>query len=105
MAEIRGQADQALKAVATALMPFELEHQHAEIVIYRQNSVSIRVRIIDPDFVGIPKGDRHETVWSLFDSIPEEVQSQVTLLLLLTPEETSTSFANFEFDHPVPSQL
>ena len=29
----------------------------------------------------------------------------LTLLLLLTPDETQMSIANFEFDHPIPSSL
>jgi stress-induced morphogen len=105
MSEIRGQSDAALDAIAAAIEPYERAHADAEVVIYRQNSVSIRIRIIDPDFNGMERADRHDAIWGLFDGLSDDIQSQVTLLLLLTPEETSTSFANFEFDHPVPSGL
>lgn len=105
MAEIRGQSDATLEAIDAALAPYEAAHANAEAVIYRQNSVSVRIRIIDPDFDGIEKEDRHDTIWALFNGLPEDTQSQVTLLLLLTPDETEMSFANFEFDHPIPSSL
>jgi hypothetical protein len=29
----------------------------------------------------------------------------ITMLLLLTPEEATKSFASQEFDHPIPSRL
>jgi hypothetical protein len=105
MAEVRGQSDATLDAIKAAIEPYEQAHADAEVVIYRQNSVSIRIRIIDPDFNGIDKGDRHDGIWALFDGLPEDVQSQITLLLLLTPDEKNLSFANVEFDHPVPSVL
>jgi stress-induced morphogen len=76
-----------------------------EIEVYRQNSVSLRVRIVDPDFAGVSRADRHEIVWRYLEKLPESVQSQVSLLLALTPDETKVSFANYEFDHPIPSSL
>ena len=35
--------------------------------------------------------------------LPDEVQSDLSTVILLTPEETGMSFANFEFEDPVPS--
>lgn len=37
--------------------------------------------------------------------LSEDQQSEISLLLLLTPEEAEISFANDEFDNPIPSQL
>ena len=105
MIEIRGQSDPSIEAIAAALASYGNAHADAEVVLYRQNSVSVRIRIIDPDFAGIAKADRHETVWAYLNGLPDHVQSQVTLLLLLTPEETAMSFANVEFDNPIPSSL
>ena len=67
--------------------------------------MSIRVRIIDPDFAGVGLAERHDAVWKLSDPLPEEVLSHLSGLLLLTPAEKKTSFANVEFDHPIPSEL
>lgn len=102
---VRGRRDDSTDQVLDALGNYENQHAGAEIEAYRQNPFSVRVRIIDPDFAGIPRAERHETVWSFLASLPEEVQSQVSLLILLTPEETARSLANFEFDHPIPSSL
>jgi hypothetical protein len=63
------------------------------------------VRILDPDFKGMDKAERHDAIWDRFNDLDEEIQSDVSLLLLLTPEEARTSFANMEFDHPVSSRL
>jgi hypothetical protein len=83
----------------------EDQHPRAQIEAYRQNSVSIRVRIIDPDFAGISRAERHEIVWRFLETLSDDVQSQMSLLILLTPEELPTSIANLEFDNPIPSSL
>ncbi len=102
---IRGPSDDAIEQVALALGGYDCLHSAAQIEVYRQNSVSIRVRIVDEDFAEISRADRHEIVWRFLEGLPERVQSQVSLLLALTPEEMSKSFANFEFDNPIPSSL
>jgi hypothetical protein len=43
--------------------------------------------------------------WKYLGQLPEDVQSDISTLLLLAPEETKTSFANIEFDDPVPSEI
>jgi stress-induced morphogen len=80
-------------------------HPQAKIDAYRQNSVSIRIRIIDPDFRGSNRVERDRRISQLLEHLPEPIESQITQLLLLTPEETKTSFANVEFEHPVPSTI
>ncbi|NLY00973.1 MAG: hypothetical protein GXY83_33200 [Rhodopirellula sp.] len=105
MLQIRGNTDKALDAVADALAGYDTQHPHAKITVYRQNSVSVRVRIVDPEFAEVSKADRHDAVWRHFENLPEEVQSQISLLLLLSPDETGISFANVEFDNPVASRL
>jgi stress-induced morphogen len=102
---IRGNGDSSLDQVIGALKKYECAHPHAQIDAYRYSSVSIRVRVVDPDFAGIPRGERHEIIWRLLEELPEETQSQMSLLILLTPQETEKSFANVEFDNPVPSTL
>jgi len=80
-------------------------HPESEIRSYRQNSASIRIRIIDPDFRGVDRVTRDDQVWEILGRLPEDVQSQITVLLLLTPEEAKTSFANMDFENPIPSRL
>ena len=84
---------------------YESQHPRAEFEGYRQNSVSIRIRIVDPDFAGVSRTDRHNAVWRVLDELPEEIQSHLSTILLLTPDEKKKSFANSEFDDPIPSKL
>ena len=62
---------------------------------------SIRLRIIDPDFQGMDRIARESAIWKLLHQLPEEVFVNITMLLLLTPEETAHSLASQEFDHPI----
>lgn len=88
-----------------ALSPYEQAHPNAVIEGRRQNPVAIRIRIIDPDFDGIDLVDREDELWPLLKKLPEEVFANLTMLLLLTPDEATRSFASMEFDDPIPSSL
>lgn len=105
MVSIRDKSDDCVRAVADALRKYEEQHPRADIVVYRQNSVSVRARIVDPDLGGLSKADRHDVVWTYLQDLPEDQQSEISVLLLLTPEEAGLSFANDEFEHPLPSRL
>ena len=101
----RGQADPIIERMIDALRGYEADHPRSQIDIYRQNCVSVRVRIIDPDFAGLGKPGRHDNVWHYLDTLPDDVVADLSSLILLTPDETARSFASFEFEDPVPSQL
>ncbi len=102
---VRGDSDPVIDAIVAALRGYEAAHPQAEIDLYRQNAVSVRLRIIDPDFAGLGRLERSQRLWSCLDPLPEEVESEISRVLLLTPDEATKSFANFEFDDPIPSQL
>ncbi len=97
--------DAHLKEIVKALKDFEADHPQAEIEAYRQNSVSVRVRVIDPAFQGKSRAKREEQLWAALDQLPEDVAAEISVLLLLTPDEAKNSFASMDFDNPVPSQL
>ncbi len=101
----RGKSDETIDKIIEVLRGYEADHARAQIDLYRQNSVSVRVRIIDPDFSGQGKPQRSHEAWRYLGQLPEEVQGDISTVLLLTPEETERSFANFEFDDPIPSKL
>ena len=84
---------------------YEKDHPSADIEVYRQSTSSIRIRVIDPDFKGMDMAERDDAIWKFLEQAPEDVQSQITFLLLLRPQETKKSFANMEFEDPVPSHL
>lgn len=97
--------DRYEQQILDVLASYKKSHPKAKIDVYRQNSASIRIRIIDPDFKGKDHVDRDSELWKIVSELPEEVQSQITFLLLLTPDETATSFANSDFESPLPSKL
>ena len=97
-----GPADRDVQSLLEALEPYEQAHPRADIEVYRLSPHSLRIRVIDPDFKGMDWVDRDDALWAYLERAPDEVQSQITFLLLLKPEETKTSFANMEFENPVP---
>ncbi len=94
-----------VREIKQALSSYSRLHPNAKVDAYRQNSGSIRVRIIDPDFRKLDKAVRHDQIWEVLDPLSEDILSQITVLLLLTPEEVKTSFANMDFENPIPSRL
>ena len=98
-------ADPVLDAILTALGEYDKAHPRAEIEAYRQNSVSVRIRIKNSEFQGKSRAQREEEVWAVLNKLPEEAIAEISLLLLLTPQEAKNSFASFEFDDPIPSKL
>jgi hypothetical protein len=101
----RGNGDAVIEQIMDVLRQYEVDHPKAEIDLYRQNPVSVRARIVDPDFKGRGKPERSRLAWRYLEKLPDEVQSDISMVLLLTPDEKKLSFANFEFEDPVPSEL
>jgi len=93
--------DVEVQQILDVLAEYRHTHPKAQIDARRRNPVSIRIRIIDPDFRGLNWVEREPEVWKLLKKLPEEVFVNITMLLLLTPEETETSFANMEFENPI----
>ncbi len=98
-------ADPQIQEIRDSLGPYADAHSNAEIDVRRRNSVSLRIRIIDPDFASIDRVDRETPIWRLLEELPDSVLSNITMLLLLTPEEAPDSFANREFEDPLPPLL
>jgi hypothetical protein len=101
----RGTSDPVIDQMVSALTAYQADHPQAHIDLYRRNPVSVRLRIIDPGFAGKSKLERSEHVWKYFDALPDMVVGDISVVLLLSPEEMKTSFANVEFDDPAPSML
>lgn len=97
--------DRDLATVERVLRAYTAAHHNAAVAVRRQNSVSIRVRVVDPDFEGVSRADRDDQIWGILNQLPERVRSQITMLLLLTPDETGKSLANLEFEFPIQSRL
>lgn len=97
--------DKHLKAFMQVLEKYQSRHQRAKIDAYRYGPYSIRIRIIDPDFAGVNRMDRHKIVWRFLDELSEETLNHLGLLVLLAPKEKKSSFASLEFDDPVASKV
>ncbi|WP_337175702.1 hypothetical protein [Paludisphaera sp.] len=100
--EIRGSSDETLDAIASALEAYQADRPGTRVTMYRQGPYSIRVRVLDPGFESMSRGDRSRLVWSYLARLTEDQQADINMLLLRTPGELKDSFANFEFEDPVP---
>ena len=94
--------DRNVQQVLDIFAEYEKDHPGAKIDVYRHGSGSIRIRVINPSFRGLDRVDRDTEAWKVLERLPDEVQSEITFLILLTPSETKKSFANLEFEDPVP---
>ena len=79
---------------------------------YRYNAASIRVRVIDPRFEGMPREKRDGLVEPYLDMLPPETQKDIVSLFTFGPSELGQPPKNFreymrntEFDDPSPSTL
>ncbi|HEX5270261.1 MAG TPA: hypothetical protein VFW33_07240 [Gemmataceae bacterium] len=97
--------DPILRQIIDALREYDKAHPKAEIEAYRQNSVSVRIRILSSEFAGKSRAEREAGVWPVLNNLPEDTLAEISLLLLLTPDEAKNSFASLEFDDPIPSKL
>jgi hypothetical protein len=79
---------------------------------YRYNSASIRVRVIDRRFEGMPREKRDAMVEEQIEKLPPETQRDIVTLFTFAPSELSAPpknsrdfMLNTEFDDPSPSML
>ena len=102
----RGLHDELTEKVKKVLDEYEQRYSGAIANLYRQNPASIRIRIVDKQFVDWSKGKRHDHAWKFIaDRLSEDDIQEISVLLLLTPDEQQSSLMNFEFDDPLPSHL
>lgn len=79
---------------------------------YRYNSASIRVRVIDQRFEGMPIEKRDAMVEPHLERLPERTQADIMNLFTFAPSELQQSpkcvrefLKNTEFEDPSPSML
>lgn len=101
----RGRSDAVIDQLIEALNEYVAVHPRAKIALYRLNPVSVRIRVVDPDLQGLDTGERSDAVWKHLSQLPDEVVSDVSMLVLLTPGEARKSMANLEFEDPVSSPI
>ncbi len=67
---------------------------------YRSRYGTVRVRIVDTRFEKKSRVQREKMVLPLIRTLPEEIQADLIMLLLLAPDEAENSVQNLEFEHP-----
>src|ERR1700680_5155680 len=84
----------------------------ATVDAYRYNSASIRVRVIDPRFEGLPHEQRDAMVEPHLEQLPERTQADIMNLFTFAPSELQLApktfrefLLNTEFEDPRPSML
>lgn len=77
----------------------------ADIEAYRYNSACIRLRVISEEFEGKTRVQRERKILPLLRKLPDDTRAELTMLLLLTPNEAEKSSINAEFEDPTPSRL
>jgi hypothetical protein len=80
---------------------------NASVEVYRYNSVSIRIRVLDSVFKDKNRVEREAIVLPVIRKLPQATRDDITILLLLTPAEhrKGGSMLDLEFDDPMPSKL
>src|SRR5438309_925746 len=101
----RTRIDHATRQVLKVLREhYQPAHPDAKIEAYRYNSASIRLRIVDPAFADIRFDLRDVEVWRILKKhLSADILSQLSIILLLAPEEQADSMMNLEFDDPMPT--
>ena len=95
-----------LQTAETKEIAAELRKKFPQTDAYRYNSAAIRVRVVDSQFKGKSETQRERRVLPLIRKFPEEIQADITLLLMLSPDELDSSLANMEFENPsLPSSI
>jgi stress-induced morphogen len=102
---VRGSKDAMVKALKEAMERYEHQYPGSRGSLYRQNPADIRVRIIDERFAKMSRWKRHNQVWKfLADIVGDDIISEVSTLILLPPKELKRSFANMDFEEPLPAR-
>lgn len=101
----RGKSDAIIDRLVDTLRTYQADHPDARIDLYRLNSVSVRIRIIDEGFAGQTRAERSRAVWRYLDALDDDVQGDISALILLAPDETQNSMMNLEFEDPSPLLL
>ena len=103
---VRNSQDKYVKLIKKALDKYERAYPGSKATLYRQNSVSVRVRILDPRFADWSKARRYDDVAAfLARELDEDTLQEISVLLTLTSNELKSSLANLDFENPLPSRL
>ena len=99
----------AMRTDETRLVERLLREQFPQADAYRHSFATIRVRVIDERFEGLPFERRVDLIEPLLAPLPGETQGDIASLLLLAPSEVNTvtirGARNVEFEAAKPFDL
>src|SRR5258708_2410452 len=87
------------------LIQEELENVFKKVEVRRYDRYSIRVRITDASFAGKPWDERERAVHAVIEKMPEDVQVDITMLILNAPGEVQNPLLSYEFENPSKDRL
>ena len=99
--ELKVLFDNQVQTILYILQPYKDKHPNGQITISEVNVLSIRIRVIDPDFEHMTVLEREDEIWPLLKKLHDEIYLNLSMVLLLSPKEAETSWANFEFENPI----
>ena len=78
-----------------------------QVDAYRYNPASIRVRVVDTRFEGVPEEKRDAQVEKELKKLPESIQADIVNLLVFAPSDLKNPLnnLNLEFNDPSPSRF
>lgn len=71
---------------------------YATVDAYRFNAAAVRVRVVDARFTGHRKAARYAAVEPHLEALPERLQGDILMLVILTPDELAASAENAAFE-------
>ena len=79
--------DSELQRLGDALAQYGRANPNARVDLIRENSAAIQIRVTDPQFAGLSKVERSNKVWPFIRLLPEELQDEISALVLLAPQD------------------
>lgn len=103
---------ESMRTGETRMVEDALRNEFERVDSYRYNSASVRVRVIDSRFEGMPRDEREQRVEDQIARLPEDTQRDIVTLFCFAPSELRKVpktfreyMLNTEFDDPSPSML
>jgi hypothetical protein len=90
-------SDTVIQQIIEAIQPYKAQHPDAEVEARRSNPASVGLRIVDTGFEGVDRIQRENLIWPMLDKLSEDAQSELSMLVLVTPKEKFTSVASLTF--------
>lgn len=95
-------SEQILRTLRAKYLP---QHPRAEFAVFRYDPASVHIRVLDPDFAGVDIPEREDMVWQVLDTLPDPVVQDISILLLLPPDERDSYQLSRDFDKPSRSAI